>query len=74
MEITESQCGNVSIFLPLRFYVKSTFEILEAQKLPFLQFQGLRIFNLSEFQPSEKAKIQEKSKPLNVLKWQFSDL
>ena len=28
-------CGNFSIFLPLRFYVKSILVILKPQKLPF---------------------------------------
>ena len=29
------QCGNVTILLPFRFYVKSTFENAEVLKLPF---------------------------------------
>ena len=31
-----SQCGNFTIFLSVRFYVKSTLGILEVQNLPFL--------------------------------------
>ena len=33
-----TQCGNLTNLLPLRFYVKSILENLEAQNLPFLQF------------------------------------
>ena len=44
-----SQCENVWIILPLPFYVKSIFGILEAQNLPFLEFQRLHIFILMNF-------------------------
>ena len=36
--VSFSQCGNLTILLPLRFYVKSILENLEVQNLPFLQF------------------------------------
>ena len=34
-KISVTQCGNVCILLPVRFYVKSIFEILEVQRMPF---------------------------------------
>ena len=38
LKVQISQCGNFSIFLSFRFYVKSTFGMLEVQKVPFLPF------------------------------------
>ena len=43
--ICPSQCENLAIFLPLRFYVKSILVIFEAQKLLFPQFQRFWIFS-----------------------------
>ena len=37
-QVSVSQCGNFRIFLSIRFYVKSIFEILEFLNLQFLQF------------------------------------
>ena len=36
-----AQCGNFIIFLSLRFYVKSIFQIIDVLKLQFLTFLGL---------------------------------
>ena len=33
--VAVSQCGNFSIFLSLKFHVKSLFEILEVPEMPF---------------------------------------
>ena len=33
--VPSAQCGNLKIFLPLRFYAKSNLAILGAQKQPF---------------------------------------
>ena len=41
LKVQISQCGNFSIFLSFRFYVKSTFENLEVQTLPIWPIQGL---------------------------------
>ena len=52
------QCGNFSIFLSLRFYVKSIVEILEVLKMPFfviletLHFDFLVHFSLQKVQNS----------------------
>ena len=36
-----TQCGNLMIFLQIRFYVKSILKILESQKLPLSQMYEL---------------------------------
>ena len=56
-----AQCGKFSTFLSLRFYVKSILENVNVQQMPYLQLQRLGIFDLGTFQPSENAKIHEKS-------------
>ena len=56
-----AQCGKFSTFLSLTFYVKSILENVNVQQMPYLQFQSLGIFDLGTFQPSENAKIHEKS-------------
>ena len=38
LKVQISQCGNFSIFLSFRFYVKSTLGMLKGQKVPFLPF------------------------------------
>jgi len=37
-EVQCTQCGNLRIFLLLRFYVKPILENVEVLKVPFLQF------------------------------------
>ena len=43
--IGNTQCGKITIFQPLRFYVKSILVILKLQKLPFGPFEKLWILN-----------------------------
>ena len=35
LKVSETQCGNFSIFLSLRFYVKTILRVLEVQNQPF---------------------------------------
>ena len=59
------------IFLSLRFYVKSIFEILKVLKLPFFAILGpMNSVNLVNFRPSKSAKIQD-LEFLNVLEQQI---
>ena len=44
-----TQCRNFSIFLSLRFYVKPIFKILDALKMPFLQYWRLNVYFLLNF-------------------------
>ena len=44
-----AQCGNLRIFLPVRFYVKSILVILEAHKLQFGQFLKPLILDFFKF-------------------------
>ena len=61
------------IFVSLKSYVKAILRILEVQKLPFLPYSGYEFCSFGEFQPSKSAKIHrnQKSQPLNVVKWQI---
>ena len=62
-QVNSSQCENLRIFLPIRFYVKSIFVNLERGTLPFSQFIThwiLILVKLANFQRSnfQKYKIQ----------------
>ena len=68
VEITESQCGHFTIFLPLRFYVKSKsgvtktaiLTILEALNVDFLgkisHFKVSKIPKIAKFRASKMVK------------------
>ena len=43
------QCGNISIFLPLRFCVKSIFEIQKVQKCHFCHFGDFQLWFMINF-------------------------
>ena len=47
--VYDPQCGNETIFLPLRFYVKSNFVRLKSQNLLFQQFQQLWVLLLVNY-------------------------
>ena len=72
-----SQCGNFSIFLSLRIYVKSIFEMLEVLKLPFcdiletLNFDFTDIFMLHKVQKSIKNKNSEPRNMWNGNFWSY---
>ena len=57
-----TQCGKLRIFLPLRFYVKSTVVILKPQKLSFWLFQQVWILNFCNFLTFQSKKFSKKSK------------
>ena len=48
--LLRTQCGNLIIFLPKRFYVKSLWANVENEKLSFPQFQCLWILIFGKFQ------------------------
>ena len=54
-----SQRGNFNIFQSSRLYVKSILEIVDAQKLPFWQFQWRWILVFNEFLPFLRAEIYQ---------------
>ena len=56
-----SQCGNLKIFLPPRFYVKSNLAILGSRKLLFWPFRRPIILNFQDFQHFY-VKVSQKSK------------
>ena len=56
-QVRGSQCGNLRIFLSLKFYVKSILENLEVLKLPFLPLLGALKFD----NPPKSTKIKSLS-------------
>ena len=68
-----SQCGNFSIFLINRFYVKSIFEIQEGLNMSFFAILDTLNFDFSViFSLDKRANIHKKqnSEPLKLLKWE----
>ena len=62
-------CGNFSIFLSVRIYVKSILHYVKVLKMPFLAVFGALKFG--KYQPPKRGQKLTKSqdaKPLNVLK------
>ena len=55
------QCGNLQIFLPLRFYVKSILVKSNRQKMSFLAILEARNFEHGEFLQIFMAQIYQKS-------------
>ena len=63
-----TQCGKLSIYLSLKFYVKSILEDVKVQKMPFLQFKGSEMMVLVHFSLQKMQNITENhnSEALNV--------
>ena len=74
--LLQSQCGNLRIFLPLWFYVKSILVILKPQKLPFWPFEQLWILNFWELLTFLSVKFFQKLKfkAYNIVKMAVFDL
>ena len=68
-----TQCGNLAIFLPLIFYVKSISVSLESQNLLFWQFYHLWNLVLISFCILSDLKLtkNQNSQPLKLAKCQF---
>ena len=56
-----TQCGNLRIFLPLRFYVKSILRIVGVLKLPFLRLPEALNFYLGKFLLTQFALIDHQN-------------
>ena len=67
--VLNSQCGKFSIFLSLRFYVKSILENVKVEKVPFLQFQGFRFLIWVSFNLRKMQKFIKKS--LKLISWKI---
>ena len=61
-EVKAASCGNLTILLPLRFYVKSNFGEFKRQKMSFLALLEILNFNFSHFQPFLQSPIYQNSK------------
>ena len=69
-----SQCENVWIILPLPFYVKSIFGILEVQNLPFVRFLLLSVFVISILSAEKNTSITILKDKLFVINhWKCAD-
>ena len=70
-----AQCGNLSIFLPLRFYVKSIWLISKSQKLQFWPFWRLSILIFGKIASLNQSKIHQNQilEPQKLSKWQRSN-
>ena len=75
--LKEVHCGNLKIFLLLRFYLISNLGEFRSCKIAILcNLRGPYFCEFGKIQPSKIAKIHQNqhSKPLNVLKWQILNL
>ena len=54
--------ANFTIYLPLRFYVKSNFGEFKRSKMSFLALLEVLNFNFSKFEPFLKSQINQNSK------------
>ena len=55
-------CGNTTICLPHRFYVKSNFAKFKKSKMSFLALLEVLNFNFSKFEPFLKSQIYQNSR------------
>ena len=60
-EVIEAWCGNFTICLPLRFYMKSNFGEFKQSKMSFLALLEALNFNFSKFEPFLKSQIYQNS-------------
>ena len=54
-EVKAAQCGNFTICLPLRFYVKSDFSEFKQSKMSFLALFEALNFDFSKIEPFLKS-------------------
>ena len=62
VSVVVTYCGNFTIFLWLRFYVKSILGILEVQSMPFQRYLEAPKFDFYEFLYFLKAEIYKMNK------------
>ena len=76
LAVKSRQCGNVRIFVLVRFYVKSILKNPKVPKLQFWPLLGSENCLFGKFKPSKSVKIgkNQTSEPLTLLIWQILNL
>ena len=75
-EVKAASCGNLTILLPLRFYVKLNFCEFKRQKKSFLALLEVLNLDFSKFEPFLKSLIYQNSKlrVSEIVKMAFFDI